>query len=99
MLSNAYSLAKFRFDTADNEPAKNLQTFNFCKLFLKFCKICQFPKLRRGTQVFFDDAAAQRRPSLPTTPAGSPSVPLLDLTKLRGGGARCKAQNWLLVFY
>ena len=32
MLSNAYFLAKFRFDTAENEPAKNLQ---------KFCKIVQ----------------------------------------------------------
>ena len=32
MLSNAYFLAKFRFDTAENEPAKNLQ---------KFCKILQ----------------------------------------------------------
>ena len=31
MLSNAYFLAKFRFDTAENEPAKNLQ---------KFAKIC-----------------------------------------------------------
>ena len=30
MLSNAYFLAKFRFDTAENEP------------FAKFCKICQF---------------------------------------------------------
>ena len=34
MLSNAYFLAKFRFDTAENEPAKNLQNFanfsNFC---------------------------------------------------------------------
>ena len=27
MLSSAYFLAKFRFDTAENEPAKNLQTF------------------------------------------------------------------------
>ena len=27
MLSNAYFLAKFRFDTAQNEPAKNLQDF------------------------------------------------------------------------
>ena len=27
MLSNAYFLAKFRFDTADNEPAKNLYFF------------------------------------------------------------------------
>ena len=29
MLSNAYFVAKFRFDTAENEPAKNLQ--KFCK--------------------------------------------------------------------
>ena len=27
MLSNAYFLAKFRFDTAEHEPAKNLQNF------------------------------------------------------------------------
>ena len=27
MLSNAYFLAKFRFDTAENEPIKNLQNF------------------------------------------------------------------------
>ena len=27
MLSNAYFLAKFRFDTVENEPAKNLQNF------------------------------------------------------------------------
>ena len=27
MLSNAYFLGKFRFDTADNEPAKKLQNF------------------------------------------------------------------------
>ena len=27
MLSNAYFLAKFRFDIAENEPAKNLQNF------------------------------------------------------------------------
>ena len=27
MLSNAYFLAKFRFDTAENEAAKNLQNF------------------------------------------------------------------------
>ena len=28
MLSNAYFLAKFRFDTAENEPAKNLLILN-----------------------------------------------------------------------
>ena len=27
MLSNAYFLAKFGFDTAENEPSKNLQNF------------------------------------------------------------------------
>ena len=27
MLSNAYFLAKFRFDTAENEPTENLQKF------------------------------------------------------------------------
>ena len=27
MLSNAYFLAKLRFDTAENEPAKKLQNF------------------------------------------------------------------------
>ena len=36
MLSNAYFLAKFHFDTAENEPAKNLQNFvnfpNFASL-------------------------------------------------------------------
>ena len=31
MLSNAYFLAKFRFDTAENEPAKNLQICKFAK--------------------------------------------------------------------
>ena len=28
MLSNAYFVAKFRFDTAENEPAKNLRKFS-----------------------------------------------------------------------
>jgi len=33
MLSNAYFLAKFRFDTAKNEPAKNFQ--NFRKMYFR----------------------------------------------------------------
>ena len=37
MLSNAYFLAKVRFYTAENEPAKNLQTF--CKHFANFAKV------------------------------------------------------------
>ena len=34
MLSNAYSLAKFRFCTAENEPAKNLQTLQTLSILL-----------------------------------------------------------------
>ena len=37
MLSNAYSLAKFRFDTAENEPAKN-----FAKKFFKIANFAIF---------------------------------------------------------
>ena len=52
MLSNAYFLAKIRFDTAENEPAKNLQKFaNFCKKISKFsCKNCvvQFSATRKN---------------------------------------------------
>ena len=33
MLSNAYFLAKFRFDTAENEPAKNFQNFANFEIF------------------------------------------------------------------
>ena len=40
MLSNAYFLATFRFDTAENEPAKKLQKFrkiNFRKCIFEKC--------------------------------------------------------------
>ena len=39
MLSSAYFLAKFRFDTAENEPAKNLQ---------KIAKFANFALSRLG---------------------------------------------------
>ena len=39
MLSNAYFLAKFRFDIAENKPTKTLQNFakKIQNLFAKFC--------------------------------------------------------------
>ena len=37
MLSNSYFLAKFGFDTAENEPAKNLQ--NFANYFPNFAQV------------------------------------------------------------
>ena len=39
MLKNAYFLAKFDFDTADNEPAKNLQILQKKKLNDAKCNI------------------------------------------------------------
>ena len=57
MLSNAYFLAKFRFDTAENEPAKNLQNFqNYVN--------ASIPKEKTGVLSFFEsfifDAKADR---------------------------------------
>ena len=52
MLSNAYFLAKFRFDTAENEPAKNLQ--NFEKRFGKFANFAD-----HGAPVAVDDFARE----------------------------------------
>ena len=50
MLSNAYFLAKFRFDTAENEPAKNLK---------KFAKFANFadpnPPLRQARMEKLED--------------------------------------------
>ena len=55
MLSNAYFLAKFRFDTAENEPAKNFAKFSknaFSKnAFFKNAFRRQSGDLRRGDLV------------------------------------------------
>ena len=48
MLSNAYFLEKIRFDTAENEPAKNLQ--KICKFHFKFAK--HFQNILRILAVF-----------------------------------------------
>ena len=47
-LSNAYFVANFRFDTAENEPAKNLQ---------KFVKSANFADPNPVTKVLRADAA------------------------------------------
>ena len=53
MLSNAYFLAKFRFDTAENDPAKNLQNFRKMHLSKMHFRKCievarRLPAARRG---------------------------------------------------
>ena len=55
MLSNAYFLENFRFDAAENEPAKNLQNFaKICPNFANFAnpnpltpKVCDRHARRR----------------------------------------------------
>ena len=66
MLSNAYFLAKFRFDTAENEPAKNLQ--NFRKM--HFRKM-HFRKIHFSKNAFSKDAFS-KNPFSMLTGAGAP---------------------------
>ena len=56
MLSNASSLATFRFDTGENEPAKNLQTF------VKICRNLQI------LLIFLTSCPKVRTRGIPTKP-------------------------------
>ena len=68
MLSNAYSLAKFRFDTAENEPAKNWQ--EFCNL-LTFRRTFRRRRRRRCRR----PPRPPRRRSRPGSPRRGPPCP------------------------
>ena len=57
MLSNAYFLAKFRFDTAENEPAKNLQIFEKCIFEKCIFKKCIFEAVQPAAQPGAEQAA------------------------------------------
>ena len=48
MLSNAYFLARFRFDTAENEPAKNLQKIANFPNFADPAETAETPTRRAG---------------------------------------------------
>ena len=66
MLSNAYFLAKFRFDTAENEPAKDLQNFaNFANFAPSLSPYPLYPLAERraagGAPSARRGAAARRR--------------------------------------
>ena len=65
MLSNAYFLAKFRFDTAENEPAKNLQ---------KFRKM-HFRKMHFSKNAFFENALRRGSAGRGVGPRGRPRAP------------------------
>ena len=87
MLSNAYFLAKFRFDTAENEPAKNLQNFrkmHFRKMHFRkihFRKMHFLIAGRRGGPR--RRSSAGRRPrSRPSCSTGSTSAGAVASIKL-----------------
>ena len=70
MLSNAYFLAKFRFDTAENEPAKNLQNF------AKFANFADSNPLTRELVTLLQPAGSD-----PHDPSGVPGSVDHDLCK------------------
>ena len=81
MLSNAYFLAKIRFDTAENEPAKNLQNFanfpNFAIPNLSFASLArtqQYP-LRLFSGRPARDAAGPPREATSTRAAAQFAAP------------------------
>ena len=82
MLSNAYFLAKFRFDTAKNEPAKILQ---------KVYKICQSPAScgpRREVLDFVLEVRLRLVDALDGGPLGLRRVVLRALGGVREAGLR-----------
>ena len=78
MLSNAYFLAKFRFDTAENEPAKNLRTLPI------LLTLTLTPNRNRNRKDGGGGSLQRRRPG-----AGGRRPPSRALRRRRrGGGAR-----------
>ena len=80
MLSNAYFLAKFRSDTAENEPAKNLQ--NFRKM--------HFRKMH-FRKMHFRKMQVRRVPTVARTPAAAAATPTRCRSR-RTCGARRRAR-------
>ena len=72
MLSNAYFLAKFRFDTAENEPAKNLQNFpkfaNFAAPTPLTLTPQRMPLRAQASAGYAHPAAGVLRPARPARP-------------------------------
>ena len=80
MLSNAYFLAKFCFDTAENEPAKNLQNF------ANFANPNPYPDLPRPLPGSPIDSSSGRRHTVGAV-AGDPG-------KLRSFRPAARKTSW-----
>ena len=75
MLSNAYFLAKFRFDTAENEPAKNLLIFPILlTLIPNRCGLLLVRHRARLREVLLDEHRQPVEADLRNEPRPSPSA-------------------------
>ena len=72
MLSNAYFLAKFRFDTAENEPAKNLQ--KFAKQLARLANFANFANPNLSKRSAGPSSAAPGRQASPGCAGASPAL-------------------------
>ena len=90
MLSNAYFLAKIRFDTAENEPAKILQNF------ANFANFANFPNPNPTSASSWCAPVARRRKAARSSrlppPASRPSSKSPG-SELSGGGAGYLCEN------
>ena len=82
MLSNAYFLRKFRFDTAENEPAKNLQNFANPNLYHRFRR----GHLRQRPERLLERAAA-------AAPREDGALARVVLTAAKGEARRRRARR------
>ena len=88
MLSNAYFLKNFRFDTAENEPAKNLQNFanNYFPNFGKRDPAASLPENGRSPRPDSDGCRAEESAvALGGRARGAP-VDALQLARLQPAG-------------
>ena len=87
MLSNAYFLAKFRFDTAENEPAKSSQ--NFCdgsELVLR--EAAPDVGSTGSSKGSGSERVAAMRPALVLAVASVAAIPRQSQMPMTGGGYR-----------
>ena len=88
MLSNTYFLAKFRFDTAENEPAKNLQNSGiiFANFALSTRWSCE-PCARRTRKMLQFESKSKGENKNSKSP--SESSPIFTITHLCGAQPKC----------
>ena len=96
MLSNAYFLANFRFDTAENEPAKNLQ--KFAMYLAKFANFADRNPLTLVGTVAVAAPGPTVRPSTAGLLTSVPGAPMQALRSVPAASARRVVANFWQMF-